>query len=200
MLRFCIEPRTAIAINMFAPLFVSVGLTPPLVRSTDVKHRRPPLLAGLISLGSAMDAFPLLRVSTPSVPSIVSVAVTVAATLSGMSQVWDTGVGISSVCRGRNRRLRLNVPAQCLWWILQRKVRHNSGCCICRCLKVHIRRSNRHNQADERLLFRRRFGRDYVVRAGQLSVILMDCVGFVGFWGVVVLGHGVLPLFSFLLR
>jgi hypothetical protein len=36
-----------------------------------------------------------------------------------------------------------------------------------------------------------------VVRA--FSVILMYCVGFVGFGRVVVLGHGVLPLFSFFL-
>ncbi len=46
--------------------------------------------------------------------------------LSGLSQVWDAGVGNSSLCWKRNRGLRLDVPAWYLWRILQRRLRHDS--------------------------------------------------------------------------
>ena len=75
MLQFHIEPRMALATNMFALTFMSVGGTLPFLRSPDVGRRRLPLLIALTLLGSVLGAFLLLRVPTRSVPMIVSVAV-----------------------------------------------------------------------------------------------------------------------------
>ncbi|MGA3008991.1 MAG: sulfite exporter TauE/SafE family protein [Terracidiphilus sp.] len=82
MLQFHIEPRTALATNMFALTFMSVGGTLPFLRSPDVDRRRLPLLIALTLLGSVLGAFLLLRVPTRSVPMIVSVAVIAVAAFS----------------------------------------------------------------------------------------------------------------------
>jgi hypothetical protein len=75
MLQFHIDPRTAIATNMFALTFLSVGGTLPFLRSPDVNRKRLPLLVSLTLLGSIIGAFLLLRVPTSSVPMVVSIAV-----------------------------------------------------------------------------------------------------------------------------
>jgi uncharacterized membrane protein YfcA len=75
MLQFHIEPRTALATNMFALTFMSIGGTLPFLRSPEVNRKRFPLLIALTLLGSVIGAFLLLRVPTRSVPMIVSVAV-----------------------------------------------------------------------------------------------------------------------------
>ena len=82
MLQFHIEPRTALATNMFALTFMSVGGTLPFLRSSDVDRRRLPLLIALTLVGSVLGAFLLLRVPTRSVPMIVSVAVIAVAAFS----------------------------------------------------------------------------------------------------------------------
>jgi uncharacterized membrane protein YfcA len=82
MLQFNIEPRTAIATNMFALTFMSVGGTLPFLRSTDVNRKRLPLLVCLTLLGSVMGAFLLLRMPTRSVPMIVSIAIIAVAAFS----------------------------------------------------------------------------------------------------------------------
>jgi uncharacterized protein len=82
MLQFHIEPRTALATNMFALTFMSVGGTLPFLRSPDVNRKRLPLLASLTLLGSVLGAFLLIRVPTRSVPMIVSIAVIAVAAFS----------------------------------------------------------------------------------------------------------------------
>jgi uncharacterized membrane protein YfcA len=82
MLQFHIEPRTALATNMFALTFMSVGGTLPFLRSPDLNRKRLPLLVSLTLLGSVIGAFLLLRVPTRSVPMIVSVAVIAVAAFS----------------------------------------------------------------------------------------------------------------------
>jgi hypothetical protein len=59
--------------------------------------------------------------------------------VSGLSQVRDAGVGNPSICWKRNRRLRLDVPAQYLWRILQRRLRHDSDSRIYRGLQGYVR-------------------------------------------------------------
>jgi uncharacterized membrane protein YfcA len=56
MLQFHIEPRTALATNMFALTFMSIGGTLPFLRSPDVNRKRLPLLASLTLLGSILGA------------------------------------------------------------------------------------------------------------------------------------------------
>ena len=82
MLQFHIEPRTALATNIFALTFMSVGGTLPFLRSPDVNRKRLPLLVSLTLLGSVIGAFLLLRVPTRSVPMIVSIAVIAVAVFS----------------------------------------------------------------------------------------------------------------------
>jgi len=82
MLQFHIEPRTALATNMFALTFMSIGGTLPFLRSPKVNRKRFPLLIALTLLGSVIGAFLLLRVPTRSVPMIVSVAVIAVAAFS----------------------------------------------------------------------------------------------------------------------
>jgi uncharacterized membrane protein YfcA len=84
MLQFHIEPRVALATNMFALTFMSVGGTLPFLRSPDVNRKRLPLLIILTLLGSVTGAFLLLRVPIRSVPMIVSVAVLAVAAFSVM--------------------------------------------------------------------------------------------------------------------
>ena len=82
MLQFHIEPRTALATNMFALTFMSVGGTLPFLRSPDMNRERLPMLASLTLIGSVIGAFLLLRVPTRSVPMIVSIAVIAVAAFS----------------------------------------------------------------------------------------------------------------------
>jgi hypothetical protein len=82
MLQFHIEPRTALATNMFALTFMSIGGNLPFLRSREVNRKRLPLLVSLTLLGSVVGAFLLLLVPTRSVPVIVSVAVIAVAAFS----------------------------------------------------------------------------------------------------------------------
>jgi uncharacterized membrane protein YfcA len=84
MLQFHLEPRMALATNMFALTFMSVGGTLPFLRNPEINRRRLPLLVGLTLLGSVIGAFLLLRVPIRSVPMIVSVAVIAVAAFSVM--------------------------------------------------------------------------------------------------------------------
>jgi hypothetical protein len=82
MLQFHIDPRTALATNMFALTFMSVGGTLPFLRGQNMNRKRLPLLASLTLLGSVIGAFLLLRVPARSVPLIVSVSVIAVAAFS----------------------------------------------------------------------------------------------------------------------
>jgi uncharacterized membrane protein YfcA len=74
MLQFHIEPRTALATNMFALTFMSVGGAFPFLRGQAVDRGRLPLLTALTLAGSVIGAFLLLLIPTHSVPIIVSAA------------------------------------------------------------------------------------------------------------------------------
>lgn len=75
MLQFHIEPRVALATNMFALTFMSAGGTLPFLRGPNVSRKRLPSLICLTLFGSAVGAFLLLRIPARSVPIIVSFAV-----------------------------------------------------------------------------------------------------------------------------
>jgi len=74
MFQFHIDPRTAVATNMFALTCMSVGGALPFLRGQVVDRKRLPLLIALTLAGSVIGAFLLLLVSTRSVSIIVSVA------------------------------------------------------------------------------------------------------------------------------
>jgi len=74
MFQFHIDPRTAVATNMFALTFMSVGGALPFLRGQAIDRKRLPLLIALTLAGSVIGAFLLLVVPTRSVSTIVSVA------------------------------------------------------------------------------------------------------------------------------
>jgi len=89
MLQFHIEPRVALATNMFALTFLSVGGTLPFWRNPNVNRKRFPLLILLTLVGSVIGAFLLLRVPARSVPAIVSVAVIAVAVFSVLYRKFE---------------------------------------------------------------------------------------------------------------
>jgi uncharacterized protein len=74
MLYFGIEPRTALATNMFALTFLSVGASLPLRNRALLDRRRLPVLALLTSIGSIVGAVLLLLLPARSLNLIVPCA------------------------------------------------------------------------------------------------------------------------------
>ncbi len=79
MFQFHIDPRAAVATNMFALTFLSIGGTLPFLKVQNVNRKRLSLLIILTLLGSLIGAFLLLLIPARSVPIVVSVAVIVVA-------------------------------------------------------------------------------------------------------------------------
>jgi uncharacterized membrane protein YfcA len=69
-----IEPRTAVATNMFALTFMSIGGSLPFLRGDSIDRKRIVRLIVLTLAGSAAGAFLLLIVPQSSVPAVVSTA------------------------------------------------------------------------------------------------------------------------------
>jgi uncharacterized membrane protein YfcA len=75
MFQFGIDARVAVATNMFALTFMSLGGALPFVRADVVNRRRLPLLIVLTLFGSATGAMLLLVVPSKAVPFIVSTGI-----------------------------------------------------------------------------------------------------------------------------
>ncbi len=75
MFQLGIAPRAAVATNMFALTFMSLGGSLPFLKTTMVKKRRLPFLIFLTLLGSALGAMLLLIVPSKVVTVIVSTAI-----------------------------------------------------------------------------------------------------------------------------
>lgn len=84
MLELHIEPRTALATNMFALTFMSLGAALPFRGSGAIDRRRLPRLTGLTLVGSVLGALLLLAVPTRSVSIIVPVAMIAVAIFSSV--------------------------------------------------------------------------------------------------------------------
>jgi uncharacterized membrane protein YfcA len=73
MLSFSIDPRTAIATNMFALLFMSAGAALPFLQTDIIDRPRLPLLIALTLAGSLLGALLLLVVATSVMPLLIVV-------------------------------------------------------------------------------------------------------------------------------
>ena len=82
MLQFGIEPRTALATNMFALTFMSIGGTLPFIGKGVIKTERLPLLIILTLISSILGALLVLIIPSKSMPLIISISMIVVATLS----------------------------------------------------------------------------------------------------------------------
>lgn len=74
MLQFGIEPRTALATNMFALTLMSIGGTIPFIGKGVIDRRRLPLLIFLTLISSILGALLVLIVPSKSMPLIISIS------------------------------------------------------------------------------------------------------------------------------
>jgi uncharacterized protein len=73
LLSFGIEPRVALATNMLALTFMSVGGTVPFLGQRTIDRRRLPLLIALTLVGSILGALLVLVVASQNVPLLISI-------------------------------------------------------------------------------------------------------------------------------
>lgn len=74
MLQFGIEPRTALATNMFALTLMSIGGTIPFIGKGVIDRRRLPLLILITLVSSILGALLVLVVPSKSMPFIISIS------------------------------------------------------------------------------------------------------------------------------
>src|ERR1700722_2576008 len=74
MMHFGIEPHVAVATNMLALIFLSLGGTLPFLKSQTIPRKRLPTLIGLTLVGSIMGAFLLLFVPSRALPLVIATA------------------------------------------------------------------------------------------------------------------------------
>jgi len=103
MFQFGIDPRIAVATNMFALTFMSVGGVLPFLRSSALDRRRLPLLIGLTLAGSAAGAFVLLNIPQNILPVFVSTAIIGVAVFSTVYR--NAGVDPAPEAHGRGLEL-----------------------------------------------------------------------------------------------
>ncbi|MEH1919911.1 sulfite exporter TauE/SafE family protein [Nostoc sp.] len=82
MLQLSIEPRIALATNMLALTFMSVGGTLPFIGKKAIDRSRLPIMIALTLLGSIIGALLVLVVPSKSMPLIISILMIVVAVFS----------------------------------------------------------------------------------------------------------------------
>ena len=73
MLEFDIEPARAIATNMFALIFMSIGGTIPFLKSDVLKRPDLPLLSVLTVIGSILGALLVIIIPSDTMPLLISI-------------------------------------------------------------------------------------------------------------------------------
>jgi uncharacterized membrane protein YfcA len=82
MLQCGIDPHVAVATNMFALIFLSLGGTLPFLKGEGISRQRLPALTFLTLVGSILGAFLLLAVPTKAMPIVIATAMIVVAVFS----------------------------------------------------------------------------------------------------------------------
>lgn len=90
MLQMGIEPRTAIATNMFALLMLSIGGALPFLKSQRIERKRLPGLISLTLAGSILGALLVLVIPATSIAPLISGFMLVIALFSAMN--WNAGI------------------------------------------------------------------------------------------------------------
>ena len=90
MFIFGIDPRVAVATNMFGLTFMAVGGTLPFLGKGRIDRRRLPLLIVLTLVGSALGALLVLVVSSRKLPLIISISMIAVAAFTLLKR--DVGV------------------------------------------------------------------------------------------------------------
>jgi uncharacterized protein len=82
MIQFGIEPHVAVATNMMALVFMSIGGSLPFVRKGVLHRRRLPVSIAITILGSALGALLLLEVPMRALQLVIALAMVVVAVFS----------------------------------------------------------------------------------------------------------------------
>lgn len=90
MFQFGIDPRVAVATNMFALTFMAMGGTLPFLGKGTIDRQRLPALAVLTLAGSLVGALLLLVVPVRALPVFISVMMIAVALFS----IWKRGAGV----------------------------------------------------------------------------------------------------------
>jgi len=90
MFQFGIEPKVAVATNMFGLTFMAIGATLPFLRQGKIEFKRLSPLVFITLIGSALGAMLVGWISDKTIPIIVSVAMIVVAIFTLVKR--DTGV------------------------------------------------------------------------------------------------------------
>jgi len=77
MMQCGMNPHVAVATNMLALVFLSLGGTLPFVKGQVISRKRLPVLTSLTLVGSALGAFLLLAVPSKEMPIVVALAMLV---------------------------------------------------------------------------------------------------------------------------
>lgn len=75
LLQYGVSPATALATNMFALVWMSLGGTIPFLRTTTLPRERLPLLTGLTLVGSIFGALLVPVIPPRAIPLVISMAV-----------------------------------------------------------------------------------------------------------------------------
>ncbi len=94
MFQLGIEPRTALATNMLALTFMSIGGTLPFIGKSTIDRRRLPILIILTLTGSILGALLVLSVPSKAMPLIISMLMLAVAAFSIANR--DAGVVLCS--------------------------------------------------------------------------------------------------------
>ena len=99
MLQFGVEPRTALATNMLALTFMSVGGTLPFIGKGVIDRYRLPLLIFLTLFGSILGALLVLIVPSKSMPLIITISMIAVTVISILKR--DAGIVTAEVIPSR---------------------------------------------------------------------------------------------------
>lgn len=99
MFQFGIEPKVAVATNMFGLTFMSIGATIPFIRGKTIDYKRVSPLIVITLIGSAIGAALVGFISDKTMPIIVSVSMILVTVFTLLKS--DAGVTkIESISRG----------------------------------------------------------------------------------------------------
>jgi uncharacterized membrane protein YfcA len=103
MMQCGVDPHVAVATNMLALIFLSVGGTLPFLKGQVLTRKRLPALTGLTLVGSFLGAFLLLAVPVKAMPFVIASAMIVVAVFS----LVQPNAGVSASTEKASRRLEV---------------------------------------------------------------------------------------------
>ena len=103
MMQCGMDPHVAVATNMLALIFLSLGGTLPFLKGHVISRKRLPALTGLTLVGSVLGAFLLLVIASKDMPIVVAAAMLVVLVFS----LFKRDLGLSKAPESSSRSLEI---------------------------------------------------------------------------------------------